>query len=96
MNWRLSVCLYYTRKRFTMTNDLISHVKLLKNDPECNDETVNRYVNHSSCLNGTRYEDLIDEIKININKEIQHAIFIVSQIIFLEGLPPLEFSPAIG
>ncbi len=66
------------------TNDL---VKLLNEDLESEFQSIVQFVQHIATISGAEYTSTVDELKIHLTQELQHAIALAEQVAFLGGEP---------
>lgn len=67
--------------------DQESFVELLNADLSTEFQSIVQYVQHVSTITGPEYMSLIDELKVHLGQELQHAITLSEQISFLGGVP---------
>ena len=66
------------------TNDL---VKLMNEDLESEFQSIVQFVQHIATISGAEYTSTVDELKIHLTQELQHAIALAEQVEFLGGEP---------
>jgi bacterioferritin len=66
------------------TNDL---VKLMNEDLESEFQSIVQFVQHIATISGAEYTSTVDELKIHLTQELQHAIALAEQVDFLGGEP---------
>lgn len=62
-------------------------VSLLNEDLSSEFQSIVQYVQHVSTITGPEYMSLIDELKVHLTQELQHALTLSEQISFLGGTP---------
>jgi len=71
-------------------------VSLLNEDLASEFASIVQYVQHTSTITGPEYMNLIDEIKLHLGQELQHAITLSEQIAFLGGTPTTSVSNVVS
>ena len=66
------------------TKDLI---ELLNGDLETEFQSIVQYVRHVATISGPEYMSTVDELKIHLGQELQHATTLAEQVSFLGGEP---------
>jgi bacterioferritin len=62
-------------------------VNLLNEDLASEFQSIVQYVQHVATITGPEYMSLIDELKVHLAQELQHALTLSEQIAFLGGSP---------
>ena len=69
------------------TMDRDSFIALLNEDLQTEYQSVVQYVQHTSLITGPEYLSTVDELKVHLGQEVQHALILAEQIAFLGGTP---------
>jgi bacterioferritin len=67
--------------------DRDSLIESLNEDLRSEFQSVVQYVQHTATITGPEYLSTVDELKIHLGQELQHAQILAQQIAFLGGLP---------
>jgi bacterioferritin len=72
-----------------MTPDLDTDkfVALLNEDLGTEYQSIVQYTNHIATITGAEYLSIIDELKVHLGQELQHAQILAEQVSFLGGEP---------
>jgi bacterioferritin len=62
-------------------------VELLNDDLRSEFQSIIQYVVHTCAITGAEYLSAIDELKIHLGQELQHAQILAEQVSFLGGIP---------
>ena len=62
-------------------------IESLNRDLETEFQSVVQYVQHTAAISGPEYLSTVDELKIHLGQELQHAQILAEQISFLGGTP---------
>jgi len=71
-------------------SDLIA---LLNEDLATEFQSIVQYTQHSASITGAQYLSTVDELKIHLTQELNHAQILASQISFLGGTPGTTVPP---
>ena len=63
---------------------LIDH---LNEDLRLEFKSIVQYVQHVATITGPEYASTVDELKIHLGQELEHAITLSEQVAFLDGVP---------
>jgi bacterioferritin len=67
--------------------DRESFVEALNQDLTTEFQSIVQYVQHTSSIGGAENLSIVDELKIHLGQELEHAKVLAGQIAFLEGTP---------
>jgi bacterioferritin len=67
--------------------DRDSFIASLNEDLETEFQSVVQYVQHTASITGPEYLSTVDELKVHLGQELQHAQILAEQIAFLGGTP---------
>ena len=70
--------------------DQSSFISLLNEDLQTEFQSVIQYVQHTASITGAEYLSTVDELKIHLGQELQHAQVLAEQIAFLGGTPTTD------
>ena len=70
--------------------DREAFVALLNEDLKTEFRSVVQYVQHVATLKGAEYLSVIDELRVHLSQEVQHAQILAEQVDFLGGVPTTE------
>jgi bacterioferritin len=62
-------------------------VALLNEDLETEFQSIVQYVNHVTTITGAEFLSIIEELKVHLGQELQHAQILAEQVSFLGGEP---------
>lgn len=62
-------------------------IELLNEDLESEFQSIVQYVNHIATVTGPEYKAVVDEVKVHLSQELDHATTLAEQIAFLGGEP---------
>jgi bacterioferritin len=62
-------------------------VESLNEDLQTEFQSVVQYVQHTATITGPEYLSTVDELKVHLGQELQHAQILAQQIAFLGGVP---------
>jgi len=65
-------------------------IKELNVDLEWEYAAAVQYVQHAACITGAKYESIQKELLLHSQEEMQHAVSLSDQIVFLGGTPTIE------
>jgi bacterioferritin len=65
----------------------------LNGDLQTEFQSIIQYVNHIAVLKGAEYLGIIDELKVHLTQELDHALVLAEQVEFLGGTPTCTPSP---
>jgi bacterioferritin len=67
--------------------DRDSFIESLNEDLQTEFQSVVQYVQHTAAITGPEYLSTVDELKVHLAQELQHAQILAEQIAFLGGTP---------
>lgn len=67
--------------------DREAFVALLNEDLQTEYRSIVQYIQHVATLKGAEYLSVIDELKVHVTQELQHAQILAEQVSFLGGVP---------
>jgi bacterioferritin len=67
--------------------DRDSFIESLNEDLQTEFQSVVQYVQHTAAITGPEYLSTVDELKVHLAQELQHAQILAEQIVFLGGTP---------
>jgi bacterioferritin len=67
-------------------------VEQLNEDLKTEFQSVVQYVQHVALITGPEYLSTVDELKLHLAQELNHAVVLATQIAFLEGTPTTEIA----
>jgi bacterioferritin len=67
--------------------DQESFTEALNEDLETEFQSIVQYVSHIATITGAELLSVIDELKIHLGQELNHALILAEQIAFLNGRP---------
>src|SRR3984957_7329608 len=67
--------------------DRDSFIQSLNEDLQTEFQSLVQYVQHTAQITGPEYLSTVDELKIHLGQELQHAQILAQQIAFLGGTP---------
>jgi bacterioferritin len=62
-------------------------VDALNNDLQTEFQSIVQYVQHTAAITGAEYLSTVDELKIHLGQELNHAQVLAEQVAFLGGTP---------
>jgi bacterioferritin len=62
-------------------------VELLNGDLQTEFQSIIQYVQHTAMITGAEYLSIVDELKVHLGQELQHAQTLAEQVSFLGGVP---------
>jgi bacterioferritin len=62
-------------------------VELLNDDLETEFQSIVQYVRHVATISGAEFTSTVDELKVHLSQELQHATALAEQVSFLGGEP---------
>jgi bacterioferritin len=62
-------------------------IDALNEDLQSEFQSVVQYVQHTATITGPEYLSTVDELKVHLGQELQHAQILAEQIAFLGGVP---------
>src|SRR5271154_6086679 len=62
-------------------------IESLNEDLQTEFQSIVQYVQHTAAITGPEYLSTVDELKIHLGQELQHAQILAEQIAFLGGTP---------
>jgi len=62
-------------------------IELLNDDLETEFQSIVQYVRHVATLSGAEFTSTVDELKVHLGQELQHATTLAEQVSFLGGVP---------
>jgi bacterioferritin len=71
----------------TPDRDTDKFVALLNEDLGTEYQSIVQYTNHIATITGAEFLSIIDELKIHLGQELQHAQILAEQVSFLGGEP---------
>jgi len=73
--------------------DLHSFIDLLNGDLATEHQSVIQYVQHTAMITGAQYLSTVDELKVHVVQELEHAQTLAEQVAFLGGVPATAVAP---
>ncbi len=73
--------------------DVDGFVKLLNEDLGTEYQSVVQYINHVATITGAEYLSVVDELKVHLAQELNHAQILAEQVSFLGGTPATTVPP---
>jgi bacterioferritin len=73
--------------------DKESFIEALNEDLRTEYQSVVQYISHIATVTGAEFLSTIDELKIHVTQELQHAQILAEQIAFLGGTPATSVPP---
>lgn len=67
--------------------DKDSFVSELNDDLQTEYQSIVQYVNHIAVITGPEFLSIIDELKVHLTQELNHALILAEQVAFLGGEP---------
>src|ERR1700735_1617103 len=67
--------------------DKLDLVDLLNEDLQTEFQSIVQYVQHTAMITGAQYLSTVDELKLHLGQELNHAQILAEQIAFLGGTP---------
>ena len=67
--------------------DRDSFIESLNEDLQTEFQSIVQYVQHTAAITGPEYLSTVDELKVHLGQELQHAQILAEQISFLGGTP---------
>lgn len=71
-------------------------VELLNVDLQTEFQSVVQYTQHTATITGAEYLSVVDELKLHLAQELQHAQILAEQVAFLGGVPTTVVAPVPG
>src|ERR1700678_2769937 len=65
-------------------------IERLNDDLATEFQSIVQYVQHTATITGAEYLSIIDELKVHLGQELQHAQILAEQIAFLGGTPSTD------
>jgi bacterioferritin len=65
-------------------------VELLNEDLQTEYQSIVQYTQHVATLKGAEFLSTIDELKVHLGQELQHALLLAEQVDFLGGRPAVQ------
>jgi bacterioferritin len=65
-------------------------VKLLNEDLGTEYQSIVQYTNHIAVITGAEFLSIVDELKVHLSQELNHAQILATQISFLGGEPSTD------
>jgi bacterioferritin len=62
-------------------------IKLLNEDLETEFRSIVQYVQHIAIIKGAEYMSTVDELRVHVGQELNHALVLAEQVEFLGGVP---------
>jgi bacterioferritin len=62
-------------------------IELLNDDLETEFQSIVQYVQHVATISGAEFTSTVDELKVHLGQELQHAMTLAEQVSFLGGVP---------
>lgn len=79
--------------------DKESFIEGLNGDLESEFQSIVQYVSHVATITGAEFLSIVDELKVHLGQELNHALILAEQITFLGGSPSTsvpQVEPATG
>ncbi|GII62410.1 hypothetical protein Skr01_24950 [Sphaerisporangium krabiense] len=70
--------------------DQQSFIALLNEDLESEYRSIVQYTQHTATISGPEYQSLVEELKVHLHQELDHATTLAGQIAFLGGVPAVS------
>jgi bacterioferritin len=67
--------------------DKQSFIEALNEDLQSEYQSIVQYIYHIATVSGAEYMGVIDELKVHLGQELNHAQILAEQIAFLDGTP---------
>ena len=67
--------------------DKQSFIEALNEDLQSEYQSIVQYIQHIATVSGAEYMGVIDELKVHLGQELNHAQILAEQIAFLDGTP---------
>jgi bacterioferritin len=67
--------------------DKLDLIDLLNEDLQSEFHSIVQYVQHTALITGAQYLSTVDELKLHLGQELNHAQILAEQIAFLGGTP---------
>jgi bacterioferritin len=67
--------------------DIESFIEALNGDLRTEYQSIVQYISHIATVTGAEFLSTIDELKVHVTQELQHAQLLAEQISFLGGTP---------
>lgn len=62
-------------------------VKELNGDLATEHQSLVQYIQHTATITGAEYMNVVDELRIHLAQELEHALILAGQVSFLGGIP---------
>ncbi len=62
-------------------------IQSLNEDLQTEFQSIVQYVQHTASITGPEYLSTVDELKVHLGQELQHAQILAEQVAFLGGVP---------
>jgi bacterioferritin len=73
--------------------ELESFIESLNGDLRTEYQSIVQYISHIATVTGAEFLSTIDELKVHVTQELQHAQLLAEQISFLGGTPATTVPP---
>ncbi|HWE55010.1 MAG TPA: ferritin-like domain-containing protein [Acidimicrobiales bacterium] len=70
--------------------DKAGFVDALNDDLRSEYQSIVQYISHIATITGAEYLSTVDELKVHLPQELNHARILAEQISFLEGVPATD------
>ncbi|GII83179.1 hypothetical protein Ssi03_11690 [Sphaerisporangium siamense] len=70
--------------------DQQSFIALLNEDLQSEYRSIVQYTQHTATISGPEYQSLVEELKVHLHQELDHATTLAGQITFLGGVPTVS------
>jgi bacterioferritin len=70
--------------------DQQSFISLLNEDLEGEYRSIVQYTQHTATIKGPEYQSVVEELKVHLHQELDHATTLAGQITFLGGIPSVS------
>jgi bacterioferritin len=67
--------------------EMESFIEALNGDLRTEYQSIVQYISHIATVTGAEFLSTIDELKVHLTQELQHALLLAEQISFLGGTP---------
>jgi bacterioferritin len=67
--------------------EMESFIEALNGDLRTEYQSIVQYISHIATVTGAEFLSTIDELKVHVTQELQHALLLAEQISFLGGTP---------
>ncbi len=68
-------------------------IELLNEDLSLEFQSIVQYVQHVATISGPEYQSTVEELRVHLGQELNHAVVLAEQIDFLGGVPTTTVPP---